>query len=189
MSLPHYTPLEFDGVVEEVVTFVREQRDRMGPHARHLAADERKKFSPYFTPQCLDAVLVVCDGTRVEEPAFAKRARAKGFSMMPTYAHLPEITLGDLIVIQARLTDRLLFHAMVHTMQYYLLGVELYVELYLRAFVRSGLHVTVPLEVHAYELDRRFAADPTQPFSVEHEVRAWVKQNRYAGAVPGPRLA
>jgi len=52
-------------------------------------------------------------------------------------------------------------------------------ELYVRGFVRNLSWLQIPLEVQAYKLDARFAGNPTEIFSVEDEVRAWLQGDRY----------
>jgi hypothetical protein len=56
---------------------------------------------------------------------------------------------------------------------------ERYFELFLRALVRKGAYINVPFEVQAYGLDSRFAASPSQAFSVEEEVKVWLRTGRY----------
>ena len=68
-----------------------------------------------------------------------------------------------------------------HLVQQRVVGLPRWIELYVRAVLKTGLHVTIPIEVHAYELDGRFALSPAAPFSVEKEVREWAGTGRYGG--------
>jgi hypothetical protein len=75
--------------------------------------------------------------------------------------------------------ERTLFHAMVHAVQYEVLGLERYTELFVRSFVDVRFHFLIPLEAHTFLLESRFARPDAEKFSVEDEVRLWAKQNRY----------
>jgi len=48
-----------------------------------------------------------------------------------------------------------------------------------KGFLRGGSYVAIPLEMNAYELDARFAAEPAQPFSVANDVQAWLDGGRF----------
>jgi len=68
---------------------------------------------------------------------------------------------------------------LVHAVQFDVLGVRRYAELSVRSFLRTRSYITIPLEAHAFTLESKFSADPTQIFSVEERVRLWVNQGRY----------
>lgn len=59
------------------------------------------------------------------------------------------------------------------------LSIETYGELYLRGLLRTKAYIAVPFEVQVFHLDTRFAAAPSEAFSVQEEVELWVAQNRY----------
>ena len=137
-------------------------------------------MSLFFPADLLASVRIVPPKqAQLPNPDFYYRARQRGFAHMPDFSHLAEVTFGDLIVFHAKITDQLLFHALVHVVQYHALGIEGYVDLYLRNFVRTGKHIVVPFEVHAYGLDQRFMKAPAAAFSVESEVRRWLDEGRY----------
>ena len=88
------------------------------------------------------------------------------------------ITLGQAVVIAAhapehgRAWSRLLFHELVHVVQFNLLGIDEFVTRYVAGWTRNGFRYRdIPLERDARELEARFALDPSHPFSVEVEVR------------------
>jgi hypothetical protein len=84
------------------------------------------------------------------------------------------ITFVDTVVSHEPLTDRLLFHELVHVVQYQKLGVPGFSAKYVTGFLSGGSYETLPLEMNAYKLDARFAGAPAKPFSVEDEVQAWI---------------
>ncbi len=181
MPLPTYRAAELEAIIREVREYVRSTRDRLYPTAQPLSPDQKRVFGRYLTAPALEKVRTVepAGSPPLSNPEFVYRARTRGFEHMPDFTHLNEITLGDLIVFQQPPTARTLFHGLVHAAQYGIVGMDEYVELYLRAFTRTGLHVTVPFEVQAYEMDRRFAESPEAPFSVEEEIRSWLRTGRY----------
>ena len=44
------------------------------------------------------------------------------------------------------MSERALFHGLVHAVQFEVLGLERYAELFVRGFFRTRLHIMVPLE-------------------------------------------
>ncbi len=63
--------------------------------------------------------------------------------------------------------------------QFQVLGLERYTELFVRGFADTKFHFTVPLEAQAFSLESRFARPRLERFSVEEQVRLWLKQGRY----------
>ena len=90
------------------------------------------------------------------------------------------ITFVDTIAISKRFLSKsavalleLLFHEMVHVVQYSILGVERFVPEYVQGWARSGeRYDAIPLEVQAYQLQAQFASGFPTAFSVEDAVRA-----------------
>ena len=67
-------------------------------------------------------------------------------------------------------SDGVLFHELVHVVQFRLLGVREFSRQYVEGFLKSGSYEGIPLEVCAYELEARFEMS-ARPFAVEDEVR------------------
>lgn len=106
---------------------------------------------------------------------------------MLDFRHMPHISHPQLIIFQEKISPRLLFHALVHVVQYAVLGLETYLELYVRAFTHIGSYASVPLEVQAFRLDQRYTENPSSVFSVEDEVRQWADQGKYGLFSTGER--
>lgn len=85
------------------------------------------------------------------------------------------ITFQDVVVHVEPLTRSLLFHELVHAVQYIHLGLPGFAELYVRGFLSGGSYEEIPLEKQAYELEARFAGNPTEHFSVDADVRRRLK--------------
>jgi hypothetical protein len=166
--------------IEYVSSYLREQRERYLPSAAPLSKQHRALMSPYFSADLLEQVKVVeLHGARLPNPPFYAEAKALGFGNLPDIAHMNSMTFLDVLVFNEQLTERSLFHALVHSVQFQVLGLERYTELFVRSFVNTRFHFLVPVEAHAFFLESKFARPAAEKFSVEDQVRLWDKQNRY----------
>jgi hypothetical protein len=77
------------------------------------------------------------------------------------------------------MTDRTLFHELVHVVQYTKLGLSAFAAKYVTGFLNGGSYEAIPLEMNAYELDERFAEAPMNGFSVETEVQRWIDAGKF----------
>jgi hypothetical protein len=135
---------------------------------------------PYFSPTLLDQVRIVeLQGQRVAAPAVYAQARALGFDNLPEVTHMGSLTFLDVVVFNGTLTERALFHALVHAVQFQVLGLERYTELFVQSFVKTKAHFTVPLEAHVFSLESKFMRPSAERFSVEDHVFRWVTDGRY----------
>ena len=167
--------------VARVAGYLHDQRERFFPESKPLSKARRRIAVRFFSPALLDAVRIVeLTHRRLEKPPFYAEAKARGFSNLPDVTHMASLTFEDVLVFQQSPADRILFHALVHAVQYRMLGLERYAELFVRGFVRMGSHFLVPLEAHAFALDSRFTVNGGNGFSVEAEVLKWVREDRYA---------
>lgn len=163
-----------------VSSYLRGQRERYFHSAALLSQHQKARLSPHFSSALLDRIRIVeLEGSRVPNPPFYEQARALGFVNLPELTHMHAVTFLDVVVFNESATDRTLFHGLVHAVQFEVLGLERYCDLFVRSFVNTKLHFSVPLEAHVFSLESRFAATPAQHFSVEDQVRLWVKQGRY----------
>lgn len=160
-------------------SYLRAQRELYFPSAGPLSQRHKDAMSPYFVAALLDRVRIIeLDGQRVSPPDFLAQARALGFDP-PEISHMDSLTFIDVIAFNERLSERALFHALVHTVQIQVLGLGRYAELWISSFVKTRAHFTVPLEVHAFSLASRFLRPTQSPFSVENEILLWSAENRY----------
>jgi hypothetical protein len=167
--------------VARVADYLHHQRERFFPESAALSKKQRRVAARFFSPALLDAVRIVeLMHRRLEKPSFYAQAKARGFSNLPDVTHMSSLTFEDVLVFQQRPADRILFHALVHAVQYQMLGLARYTELFVRGFVRMGSHFLVPLEAHAFALDSRFTVNGGSAFSVEAEVLKWIREDRYA---------
>ena len=160
-------------------TYLQQQRDHYLPVAGPLTSQMKALMWPYFSHELLDLVRVIeLQGARVPVPGFYADVRALGFDP-PELTHMDSVTFLDVIAFNLCLSERALFHALVHAVQVHVLGLERYAELWVKGFVRTRTHFTVPLEVHAFTLASKFLRPMTEKFSVEDQVRRWISDGRY----------
>lgn len=182
MSRPTITEQQITGIIQEVIANARQREENYLSRAAALNPAQKEPVRAFFPQRLLDDVRVLeLKIERVPNPAFQERAQKRGYRLMLDFQHMADITHPRLIVLQQKPTSRLLFHALVHVVQYEILGFERYLELYVRAFIANESYTSVPLEVQAFQLDQRFTANPDRVFSVEDEVRRWAAAGKYSG--------
>ena len=178
--VPPLTEERIHEAVDRLSSYLRDQRERYFHSAAPLTKHQKAFLWPYFPPALLERVKVAeLAGARVSNPPFYAEARALGFVNLPELTHMHSLTFLDVVVFNERITERALFHALVHAVQIDVLGLQRYTELFVRGFVNTKLHFSVPLEAQAFSLESKFVASPAHRFSVEDQVRLWVKEGRY----------
>jgi hypothetical protein len=176
-SLPESQVLQ---VVRRVADYLWNQREVYGRNGSPLSARQKEFLKPFFSSNTLDEVRTVeLHGRRLPPPPFYLEARTMGIENLPELTHMASLTFVDVIVFNDPIIERTLFHGLVHATQFHILGLERYTDLFVRAFLRTNAHFTVPLETHAFALESKFAVDPQKSFSVEEQVRLWIREGRY----------
>jgi hypothetical protein len=182
MPLPTLSTAQVEWIVQQVRAYIEHQRQTYRPGAEPLSLSQKNAMRPFFPEPVVGSTrLLVHTGERVSNPPFYPQLVQMGFSPadLPDFAHMAAITFVDTVVSHEPFTDRLLFHELVHVVQYEKLGVPEFAAKYVRGFLSGGSCEAIPLEMNAYELDARFAAAPTKAFSVCHEVQMWVGTDRF----------
>ena len=165
---------------DRLAQYLREQRENFRLIAEPLASAHRQTMEPFFSPLLLGRVrIVTLDQRRAQNPPFYADAKALGLDNLPEIPHMASLTFVDVVVFHEAITNRSLFHALVHAVQFEVLGLEGYAERFVRGFLRTRSHVTVPLEAHTFMLESAFAGSQERVFSVEEKVRLWTNQRRY----------
>ena len=179
-SLPRPTDEQVAQAVEWLSSYLRAQRQRYWPVARPLDTQSKSAMALYFPAALLDRIhMVELEGARVAVPDFFAQVRAQGFDNLPDIPHMESLTFVDVVAFNEKLTERALFHALVHSVQIEVLGLEHYADLWVRGFLKTHAHFTVPLEVHAFSLASKFLRPAPEKFSVEDEVLRWAADRRY----------
>ena len=164
----------------KVALYLQVQRDIYHPIGHPLDEARKDGLRGFFAPALLDRVRIVeLKERRVANPWFYPEARAKGIENLPDISHKAAVTFLDVVVFNQEITQRDLFHGLVHAAQFKLLGIEQFTELFVRGFLRARSYFLIPLKAHAFALDTRYYEDPQTPFSVEEEIRRWHEEGRY----------
>jgi hypothetical protein len=175
---PQPTGEQIAQAVQWLASYLQAQRDHYYPAAGPLSPEMKEVLSCCFSGALLNRIRVLeLRGARVAVPDFFAQARALGFDSLPEISHMDSLTFLDVIVFNERLSERSLFHALVHTIQIEVLGLERYAELWVSSFIKTRAHFTVPLEVHAFSLASKFVRSDS--CSVEDQVMQWVAEDRY----------
>jgi hypothetical protein len=163
--------------IDETRTWIEQQRELHRPAGGELPAVAKDAVRPFFPPAVLDRARVTLLPV-IPNPPFLEHARdLKGLPVDGINFNTMEgVTLVDTILISQAVppTDplRLMFHELVHAVQYELLGVREFSRQYVPGIVEGEFDYNrIPLEVMAYDLDRRFSDNPGAAFSVLEEVR------------------
>jgi hypothetical protein len=164
--------------IADIATYMQEQREKYRPVAEALQPQHARTMGMFFSPSLLERIRIVELAShglgRLVVPV-----QPNSYQSLLELTHMPSVTFEDVVVFNETVTERTLFHALVHAVQFQLLGLPRYTELFVRAFLATRWRFNVPLEAHAFELESRFAADRSHPFFVEDEVRLWIKRERY----------
>lgn len=161
-----------------VAVYITRQRDQLSPLSRPLSAYERRFLQPYFAAADLERARVLEQNPLpIPDPPFAWFLRSLGLDF-PTPSEVAGITFDHVIATREPMSPRTLFHELVHTVQYRLLGVNAFSHLYTRGFIEGRSYHAIPLERCALELDQDFDR-LRPPFPVDDEVAAWIERGLF----------
>lgn len=158
-------------LIQEGAQWVQAQRDAHRPHARPLGDREVDTLERFFGPIILNLASIRFV-QRIHNPPFYPLLVQSGLSVID-FAQGGGITFIDTIVISQECMPpgpvplSLVFHELVHVVQYDLVGVDEFVRRYVRGWFAHGQEYTlIPIERQAYELQARYEASPLTGFSV-----------------------
>lgn len=162
--------------------WVQAERSAHRPRARPLAVDEIDALKA-FMPISVLANVRLASVPVIENPPFYRDLERAGIQIPLDFRQMTGITFIDTIVVAeaAPIPSSewlpLLFHELVHVMQYQELGLDRFVQVYVLGWAAGGFrYEDIPLERDAYELDARFRSAPARPFDALVAVR-----NRLSG--------
>jgi len=182
MPLPKLRDAEIAWIIQQVAEYIGQQRQTYRGRAVPLDAHQRSAMQPFFPSSALDSTrVVVLAGERVSNPPFYPALQRMGFEpgSLPDFSLMAAITFVDTVVSHEPFTQRLLFHELVHVIQYEKLGLLEFAAKYVSGFLNGGSYEAIPLEMNAYELDARFSAAPAKIFSVDAVVQSWIDSSRF----------
>src|SRR5262249_54708290 len=140
--------------------------------ARPLKQVERAELAAHFPDRILNRARLA-RVKHLQNPPFYADLEQMGFPNLPQFRQMGAITFVDVIAAQQEFTPPLLFHELVHVVQYEELGLERFAELYVRGFVRTGEYLSIPLERVAYHLEGLFRLRPDLAIEVEKQATSF----------------
>lgn len=141
--------------------YIRRQRRLHLPHARPLTPEERRALTAHFSAQVLDdaRLRVIAVG---QDPWWLKLYAALGGRLDMRFDRAAGITFGSLIVIseaaaKGGIDSALIFHEMVHVVQYQALGIDGFARSYAEGWLtHDRVYRRIPHEAEAYGLEEQF---------------------------------
>jgi hypothetical protein len=182
VPLPKLSDDQVEWVIQRVAAYIDQQRQTYRRRALPLSQNQKAAMNFFFPASTLEtARVVVLAGERVSNPPFYTELVEMGLEagLLPDFADTAAITYVDTVVSHEPFADRLLFHELVHVVQYEKLGLAEFAANYVKGFLSGGSYEAIPLEINAYELDARFATGPTKTFSVAAGVQSWIDGGRF----------
>jgi hypothetical protein len=173
---------QVEWIVQEVMQYIGQQRQTYRPGAVPLSDQPKTVMRSFFPDNALNSARrIVLTGRRINNPRFYGELVQMGFALadLPNFAHMAAITFVDTVVSHEPFPDRLLFHELVHVVQYAKLGLPEFAAKYVKGFLRGGSYEAIPLETNAYELEAQFAAARAKIFSVDAAVQSWIDSGRF----------
>jgi hypothetical protein len=157
--------------------WIRQQREAFRPRGRELPESNLADLAKYFDPDLLKGVRTVAVPAIENPPFLAQFGSALSLARVPMldFSTMAALTLIDTVLITPAVPpgemDSLVFHELVHVVQYDLLGLDKFVELFVSGWVNQGFnYAAIPLEMDAYELQYQYEGDPESGFDVRDEV-------------------
>ena len=142
-----------------------------------LTGRTKTLLGDYFDAADLDRVRIV-EVDPLPLPALFHRIVQWTGLEVPDSSLIAGITFDYVIAAREPMAAAMLFHELVHVVQFRLLGVGLFARLYTRRLLTSRRYEDIPLEQCAYQLEARFEMG-FQPFSVEVEVAKRIVQGSF----------
>lgn len=169
----------FPHLIEQSHNWLWEQRNLHRAKARRLTKDERLPLQDYYDRRILDIVRVAT-AEQISNPPFYDELTESGFPILDLSGSAG-ITFVDCIVIRGMFERNfpswisILFHELVHVVQFKVLGSRKVIEAYLQAWTQNGYQYhDVPFETQAYRLEARFKRNKPL-FSVKEVVEQELK--------------
>jgi hypothetical protein len=159
--------------------YIEQNAAQYRPTARKLTISEFDLMSRFFPAETLHRARIAAANVMLKPPKIQKLATVLGMEALVQPDAMAAITFNNVIVHYESLSMRTLFHELVHVEQYKQLKLAGFAKHYVSGFLRTGKYEQIPLEVQAYGLDARFAANPSLNFSVRDEVEKWISENKF----------
>jgi len=168
---------EFEELVQQATAWIQEERDLHLPEARALTEREKTRLAPFFPAEILDSARIRFV-PRFKNPDFLAALAEPGEAPPLDLRTANAMALDDTILALEHLVEpqgepwlALLFHELVHVVQYKTLGTPAFIRSYIQSLEDANFdYFKIRHEAQAYELQHRFEARPGEGFSVVDEV-------------------
>ena len=140
--IPKLNPAQIQRVILRVTEYIERQRQTYRPSAVALDPNKLAAMRPFFPASTLEAArLAVLARNWVSNPPFYGELTRMGFkvSSLPNFAFMTAITFVDTVVSHEPFTNSVLFHELVHVVQYQKLGLIEFAAKYVRASLMVAL--------------------------------------------------
>ena len=164
-------------LAENAGHWIESQRAQHRVHADPLPDTTLAALSGFFEKGTLDRTRIR-HVPSIENPPFYKEFEEAGEAFPLDFTVWAAITFGDVILVNGDQvpgppSHSVVFHEMVHVVQYDELGIHEFARRYVTPFVQSRFnYMSIPLESVAFDLQGRFEERSGDPFSAEEEIRS-----------------
>jgi hypothetical protein len=180
MDLSKVPPGIVSQIAAAVEDYILSSRKKYLPQAEAISQQQIAPLRAYFPADVLEnSRVLMLNGKRIQDPSFYSMAKMMGIRNLPSFSDVAAVTFVDVIVSHEEFTPSLLFHELVHAVQYAQLGPKRFSSLYVNGFIQGGSYDEIPLEKNAHELESRFSAAKDGAFSVAEEVRNWIDADKF----------
>lgn len=177
--------MQVDRPFENVITFLidnaiiwaESRRDKYRSAGRKLEEHERDELKNFFGPEILHKTRIKRVPI-IENPDFYAALSKMGIPEPMDLTTAAGITYIDTVLISERYVTHqsqwlpLIFHELVHIVQYEVLGVQKFMEQYVFGWANHGFsYASIPLEKDAFDLASKYESNRKLGFSVIDEVR------------------
>tara|TARA_B110000116_G_C16795199_1_gene566239 strand:- start:249 stop:833 length:585 start_codon:yes stop_codon:yes gene_type:complete len=162
-------------LVDNATSWIMNQRTIHRALAEPLSETTLAALQGFFNRDTLERVRVRRVPV-IDNPSFYSAFEDAGESVPLDFDVWAAITFGDVILISETqtvgpLSHSILFHELVHVVQFKILGIHEFARRYVSSFVQSGFnYMTIPLESVAFDLQGKFEKCAENKFSAEEEI-------------------
>ena len=161
-----------------VESFILSNRKKYLPQAAPLEPEWLAPLEPYFPGDILrNTRFLVLKDSRIDDPPFYSMAKMMGVRNLPSFSDVAAVTFVDVVVSHEEWSESLLFHELVHVVQYAQLGNKEFASRYVSGYIKGGSYEEIPLEKNATQLEERFGRK-NATFLVSDEVRNWIEKGK-----------
>jgi len=164
-------------LIDNAIIWAESQRDRYRSTSRKLEDNERDELKRFFGPETLHKTRIKMVPI-IENPDFYSSLNKMEIPEPMDLTTASGITYIDTVLISERYLIHqsqwlpLIFHELVHIVQYEVLGVQKFMEQYVFGWADHGFsYASIPMEKDAFDLAAKYESNTRHGFSVINEVR------------------